>query len=223
MDSNRAIRSAVFAAMISVMGWSQLFAQTPPRQLGMSVREALDRFAADQVEPRAWISPLGGLLFNPQDYSSAVVDSVISGLAEFTLHLPNDRARGLVAAWLADLGNREWKQPVPGMVGRLAHLYGETSDELVHRILLWKMAHQAEERAAIEFLRRIATREPSACGGCVNDTETEQMLAVAGLAEMNTDAARATLRELYNGRQVRDGVAVGYLNYLAQREFRAGT
>lgn len=181
-----------------------------------SAAAALARFEQDAGSPQA-VSPVGWnwslrLASSTVPADSAVVDSVVTGVARLALGSANDRVRARAASFLVATGRAVRQRPV---LPRLIHLYRMSADPVVRATMLQGMAGQRPESDAVAFLAQVAVSTP----GTVNeDFDDEPWEAVTALAHMG-EAGRTALRELRSNGTIRDGKAKGYVEYVARRGY----
>lgn len=198
-------------AVLSVIS-SPLLAQ---ERTPSTVDELLDCFVArkaqedfrgcEDVEPGAL-----AVLTLPDKYP-AYIGPLLDGLHDIALNNGSLRVRVAATLGLISSGYREGAA-IPGIPGRVRHLYDESPDPVVRETLVQWSAYLADESGAIAFLEHVARADRSR-----GRMFPEEALALEALARLGP-AGQAALASL-DATSLRSEAAKQHLRHLAKNGF----
>jgi hypothetical protein len=181
--------------------------RAPAELLAAYVRE---RQSLD-AKPSASLD-ISHVLTHYTEYPRADVESLLRGLEELALTGEPPRLRAEAAVRLSVPGSSRRSYPLPGTFARLERVYRGTKDPLVRSVVVSAMSDLAEQREAVAFLERLATKQEGDFAGVAGR-------AMASLLMLG-DEGRATLRRMHESGAVHDQEAKADLAILAKNGYR---
>jgi hypothetical protein len=155
------------------------------------------------------------MLVRRSGYGEAHADSVLDSFQRLALGSAEPGVRVAAAVWLGNAGNADFvRRPIPGVFTRLETVFQQSADPSVRRMIIDAMLRQADTARAVRLLTRVAVSEPA--GEAVRE---EPWRAITRLAQLGRPGQTA-LRHIHRDRCVREPNARGYLQVLAERDFR---
>jgi hypothetical protein len=152
---------------------------------------------------------LGSVVRHPELYTTAQFDSLIGGLERLALVSESALVRGEAARNIAAAGSAEYSEP--RIIHRLIALYEKSDDELVKRSILARMYQQKDRRAAIVFLKGVASKSIEK-----QDYPDASFEAASNLTHMGDEGVNA-LAELRRTGQLRDPEARGFVEWFFRK------
>ena len=184
-----------------VLGSIRSHAQTPQKPNG--AKEVLANFEEFSRTRR------GGFpdeVRHPERYTAERVDSVLRGLERIALSGEPKFVGSTAAASLSRAGSL--KNPPKGVFDRQLRVYGKSKEPLVRLTILNRMFEQNDRTRSLAFLKSVAGESTDH-----QDFEDAALSAVDGLSRMGP-AGRAALIDLRDKKLLRDGKAIGFVNWV---------
>jgi hypothetical protein len=158
---------------------------------------------------------VSAMLNRRKGYNDAHADSIVDALQRLSLVSAAPRIRTAAAVLLGLAGEAAFvSRPIPHLFDRLENVFQRSADPSVRNAVIDAMLRQADTARAVRLLTRVAVSDPAD-----EAAREEPWRAIAHLSRMGSPG-QAALRALHRDRRVREPNARGYLQVLAERDFR---
>lgn len=192
--------SFLFTVVAVFLGSIETSAQTSPSPRG--ARETLADFQ-QFARTRRGTSP--DEVRHPERYAPARVDSVLAGLEQIALTADPRFIGSSAAASLARAGSVQ--NAPPGVFDRQVRVYVKSNSPIVRLRILNAMFEQRDRVRSLAFLKAVAAQRTDQ-----QDFQDAAVTAVEGLSRMGA-AGRAALIDMRDRNTLRDGKAIGFVNW----------
>jgi hypothetical protein len=220
--TQRRLSFTVALGLITCLGMP-LHAQRPAVRAiinpeGLSVREILERFAADKSTPPRVSEherTILAMLWQDQDrYPAAQVDSLLDDLERLAIESPSANVQLAATQYFARAGFPQAREPRKDIARRLYRIYRSSSDKGMQENILLLLPRLAALEESLRILREIALQPPS------ERAYPEASGAAAGALVLMGEEGQAVVRDIYRRNLIRDPLTRRILEYYAARDFR---